>query len=85
MTPAEALQDIRGFAAAGRIRIEPHARQRMKERGARFSDVEHALVNAARCALQENGRWRVDGRDLDGDDITLVVVIEAGVVVVTLF
>jgi hypothetical protein len=32
-----------------------------------------------------NGRWRVEGEDLDGDELTVVVVIEDGVVVVTLY
>jgi hypothetical protein len=32
----------------------------MRERGATFADVEHALAGARRCSLQENGRWRVD-------------------------
>ena len=85
MSPAEALRDIRGFSAAGRIRIEGHARQRMAERGARYADVVHALSNASGCALQENGRWRVNGEDLEGDDLTAIVVLEQGVVVVTLF
>lgn len=57
----------------------------MKERGATFADVEQALVNAERCTLQTNGRWRTEGRDLDGDELTVIVVIDAGVVVVTLF
>lgn len=81
----EALRDIRGFASAGRLRIELHARQRMRERGASFADVKHALAGAQRCRLQENGRWRVDGEDLDGDELTAVVVLESGVVVVTVF
>lgn len=85
MTPAEALRDIQGFAAARRIRVEAHARQRMRERGATFMDVEHALMHAERCALQENGRWRVEGRDLDGEEMTLIAVIEGGVVVITVF
>ena len=40
---------------------------------------------AARATLQDNERWRLDGRDFDGDDLTLIVVFEAGVVVVTVF
>jgi hypothetical protein len=31
------------------------------------------------------GRWKVEGPDLDGDDLTVVVVIEAEVVVITVF
>lgn len=85
VTAEDALRDIRGFASARRIRIEVHARQRMKERGVTFADIEHALVNAKICTLQANGRWRVEGPDMDGDGLTSVVVLEAGVVVVTVF
>ncbi len=85
MTPDEALRDVRGYAAANRIRIEAHARQRMRERGVRYADLTHALSTATACALQPNGRWRVMGADPDGDALTAVVVLEAGVVVITLF
>jgi len=85
VTPDEALRDIRGYAATGRMRIEAHARQRMRERNVRYADLAHALSNASACALQPNGRWRVEGADPDGDDLTAIVVLEDGLVVVTLF
>jgi hypothetical protein len=59
MTAAEALKDVRGYAAAGRYVISRHARERMKERGAAEADVRHALMNARSCSLQKNGNWRV--------------------------
>lgn len=49
------------------------------------ADLRHALVNARSCSQQKTGNWRVEGSDLDGDDLTLVVAIEDGLVVVTLF
>jgi hypothetical protein len=85
VTLDEALRDIRGYAASGRIRIEVHARQRMRERNVRYADLIHVLSNASACALQPNGRWRVEGSDADGDDLTAIVVLEDGVAVVTLF
>lgn len=43
-------------------------------------------MDAAGCEWQpESHRWRVTGADLQGDDLTLVVVIEQDVVVVTMF
>jgi hypothetical protein len=80
-----ALADIRGYAAANRIRILRHAWQRMGERGAQYEDVRHALADARRCKAAGQGRWKVTGDDLDGDELTLVVSIEAGVIVVTVF
>ena len=52
MTPAEALAEIRGLARAGRVSYVRHAIERMDERGVTRNDVEHALMNAARCAWQ---------------------------------
>lgn len=85
VTPDEALRDVRGYAAAGRIRFASHARQRMAERGATVADIRHALSNATSCEHAERGRWRVTGKDLDEEELVAVVVLEAGVVVVTIF
>jgi len=80
-----ALADVRGFAAANQILIGRHARERMVERGVLYEDVRSALVSARSCRAQDGGRWRVSGSDRDGDDLDLIVVLEAGVVVVTVF
>ena len=78
------LEEIRR-CSAGQIVIAGHARARMGERGVTLGDVRHALSNATACKAQPNGRWRVTGPELDGDELVLVVVLEAGVVVVTVF
>lgn len=57
----------------------------MDERGVREADLRHALGAARSCTPQKTGSWRVDGADLDGDDLTMIVVIEDGLLVVTLF
>lgn len=87
MTPEEesALVDVKGYATSGRVLIPGHARRRLAERGADEEDLLHALKEATGCAFQAPDRWRVSGPDLDGDSLTAVVVLEAGVVVVTLF
>ena len=85
MNAAAALVEIRGYAMANRIRISRHAWQRMAERGAQYEDVRHALATARRCKAQDGDRWKVLGADRDGDELVLVVVIEAGVIVVTVF
>lgn len=85
MTPAEALTDIRGYAGANRILYTSHARDRMFQRNITFADARHALMTARLCAAQKDGRWRVDSTDRSGDDLTAIVALERGVVVVTLF
>ncbi len=84
MTPTEALQAIRGYAAAGRIGYSPHARREVFEANAVFADVRVALANAARTTLQPNDRWKTVGPDRDGDEL-VVVVIDDGLLVVTVF
>jgi subtilisin-like proprotein convertase family protein len=85
VTDAEVLRDVRGYASAGRIRLNAHVRDRMRRRDAGYEDVRHALVNARSARQQTNGRWRIEGKDLDGDDLVIIAVLEDGVVVVTLF
>ncbi len=86
MTSAEALADIRGLARAGRVSYVRHAIERMDERGVTRNDVEHALMNSARCAWQPRKEtWKVFGVDLSGDALVVAVVIEDGLLVVTVF
>lgn len=86
MTPAErsALRDIQGYAGANRIRLEWHARERMRDRNARYDDLRHALLTARTCTIQANGRIRVRGFDIDGAALDPVVVLNGEVVVITL-
>jgi hypothetical protein len=44
-----------------------------------------ALQNAAQCSGLPEDRWKVSGPDASGDELTLVVVLEDGVIVVTVF
>ena len=85
MDAKAALADVRGYAVANRIRIGRHAWERMAERGVQYEDVRHALATARSCKAQDRGRWKVFGNDRDGDELVLVIVIEAGVVVVTVY
>jgi hypothetical protein len=57
----------------------------MAERGVLYEDVRNALATARSCKTQDGGRWKLFGSDGDGDEIVLVVVLEAGVIVVTVF
>ena len=85
MDAKAALAHVRGYGAANRIRIARHAWERMAERGVQYEDVRHALATARRCRAQDRGRWKVAGNDRDGDELVLIVVIEASVIVVTVY
>jgi hypothetical protein len=81
-----ALRDIHGFAAANRVRYSGHARKRVRERcQGRVEHVRHALENSTACAKADQGKWKATGYDLDGDELVAVVVIEDGLIVVTVF
>jgi hypothetical protein len=82
---AQALEEIRGYASANRIRFTRHAWQRMDERGTTERDVLQALRSAASCVAQANGTWKVPSKDASGDELTAVVALEGEVLVVTLF
>lgn len=59
----------------------------MDERGAVADDVVNALVTATSAVWQpDRSTWKVSGgSDLDRDDLTVAVDIQADVVVVTIF
>lgn len=78
------LADIRGYAGANRIRVEGHARDRMRDRNVTYDDLRHALLTARTCTVQANGRIRVRGFDLDHATLDPVVVLDGQVVVITL-
>lgn len=83
----QALVDIRGYAAVNRIRFTRHAREEMRECGAEPEDAQHALTNATGCKLSKDdpARWKTTGPDLDGEELTCVVVLDDGVVVITVW
>jgi hypothetical protein len=87
MTAAEALAlaEIHGYAAANRVRFTRHAWLRMSERRVAAADVVFCLKTAGTCGAQANGTWKVPGQDTAGDDLTVVVAIEDGALVVTTY
>jgi len=84
---AQALSEIKRLVRIGRVLYTQHARIRMIERGARRRDVENALLDATTATRQsDRDNWRVEGgADLDGDELTVIVALEADVVIVTVF
>jgi hypothetical protein len=78
------LQQIRGYAKASRLSFTRHARERMGQRGVGEQDVRKALVHANRCQEgNEPNRWKVTGPDVDGDALDIVVVIDDGLLIIT--
>lgn len=86
----KALKAIRGYASANRVILTGHANRRLRERGGVAADAVHALANATCCVDQRQDRnragdWRSTGPDTEGDPLTCSVILEGGVLVVTVF
>jgi hypothetical protein len=56
----------------------------MRQRNVLLRDVRAALTSAWTCHA-DGAKWKVTGPDYDGDELTCVVVLEEGVLVVTVF
>jgi hypothetical protein len=87
VSDASALTEIKRLAGLNRIVYSSHARDRMFERGATARDVRAALLSATVARWQADRRnFKVDGGvDCDGDEMTVIVDIQADVIVVTIF
>ena len=88
MDPQAALRVIRGLAKANRVGFTRHAAREAVECGATRDDVRCALANAQSIRASGRGRasdWAVTGPDKDGDDLEVAVVLEDGVLVITVY
>ncbi|MGC4118579.1 MAG: hypothetical protein QM765_29285 [Myxococcales bacterium] len=47
--------------------------------------IRRALATATSCRAEPLDRWKVESKDCEGDALTTIVVLEDGVVVVTVF
>jgi hypothetical protein len=88
MDSAEAVGAIRGLARANRIRLTAHAEREAAECGATPEDIRFALVNAQSIRASGPGRasdWTVAGPDLDGDELEVALIIQDGLLIITVY
>ena len=88
MDSAEALRVIRGLARANRIRLTAHADREAAECGTSRPHIRCALVNATSIRASGPDRasdWTVAGPDLDGDDLEIALIIQDGLLVITVY
>jgi hypothetical protein len=62
-----------------------HARQRMAERMIRIEDIGNVGFTAYEKDRQSNGRWKLVGKDLDGDELAVICIYDGGTLVVTIY
>jgi len=85
---AEALRVIRGLARANRFRLTTHAAREAVEYGATRDDIRYALSNAKSVRASGRGRasdWTAVGPDKEGDDLQVALILEDGVLVITVY
>jgi len=88
MDSEEALRRIRGLGKANRFRLTAHAYQEAAACGATRAHIRCALANAKSVRPSGEGRasdWAVLGPDLDGDDLELALIIEDGLLIITVY
>ncbi len=85
MTGEEALEEIQEHARWERVSVTTHARKRMRERSVRKDDIYEAIATAKSCDEQEDGTWRLEGLDMDEDELTLVIELEGEDLIITVF
>ena len=85
MKKKDVVRDIRGFAAARRVRVTSHGQRRMSERGVTYADLRHGLMNTTDCEEGANGRWKVCTTDMSEDPMTITLFIQDGLLIVTVF
>ncbi len=85
MTPRQALEAVRAAGRTDQFYIatdHPFGKHNVTRH-----DIASGLATAAKATHQpDNDRWRIEGgHDVDGDDLTVIVRFEDGVIVVTAF
>jgi hypothetical protein len=88
MDSAEALRVVRGLARANRIRLTAHAAREAVECGATRDDIRCALADAKRIRASGRGRasdWTAVGSDKSGDDLEVALILDEGILVITVY
>jgi hypothetical protein len=77
-------QQILYDLSEGQYRVTLHARKRMAERNVTHSDIL-SCGKSGKVEVQNNGQFRIHGRDCDGEKLTLICVEDDGVLIITIF
>jgi len=70
----------------GDFLLSVHAATRMQKRSITSADIQACGRTAKTCRMQPERRtWRIEGKDLDGEALTVICAADDGVFIVTLF
>ena len=71
---------------AGHFLLSVHAAQRMKQRSVTVADIRACAGSAKCCRFHaQNGTWRIEGEDIDGETLTVICALDSDIVIVTIF
>lgn len=77
---------IKRMLAQGHFALSLHAAERSAERMISESDIMECGASAKKVVFQEDkGTWKVNGSDLDGDDLTVVCKLKGDLLIVTMY
>ena len=84
------MQDIKKLIkeclAKGKFTLTLHAAERMSERYVFEADIKSCGKTAKKIEFQPNNNtWKVLGKDLDGDRLTVICTFKDGVLIVTVY
>jgi hypothetical protein len=75
---------LRYDLASGNFRLTRHALERMAERTVSKADIRK-VGSTGVVKLAEDGKFKVTGVDLDGDELSLICVYDHGTLIITVF
>ena len=78
------IQEFLSLMASGNYRITLHARKRMAERNITDADIRNSAITGS-VLIMKDGKLKVKGFDLDGEELIVICVIEDGIIIVTVF
>jgi hypothetical protein len=73
MSATDALARIQKAARYGTIKLSSHAQEEADNGRAQANDIKRAICTAKSAIQQEEGKFRLEGQDLDGEPLTIVV------------
>jgi Domain of unknown function (DUF4258) len=80
MSESLVLEDL----ASGNFRLTRHAIERMGQRTVTRADIRN-VGGTGTVKPGDDGKLKVTGVDLDGDELTVVCVYESGTLIITVF
>ena len=80
----EQLKEILRRLSLGDYQATLHAKLRMSERGISDSDIKCCGDNG-NAFLQEDGKIKIIGKDIDGDFLTIICVEEDNILIITVY